>query len=178
MRHAAVLVCALALGGCYESKAPLIAPSEAEFPFADGTRYVFYEWNAENRHWDTNLAGSLTREGDHYDQFDETGYLTETKSFRLKAIGGGYYIAQQENDQVYVYDLIRVDGDIVYEFGMPCRDEDEKFLGSRLIDSFTKDSPYGNTCAVSDFAKLAQAFRAIAAKRPQPQGKYALMGNP
>jgi hypothetical protein len=112
MRRGAVLVCALALAGCYESKAPLIAPSEAEFPFADGTRYVFYEWNAESRHWDTNLVGSLTRENDHYDQFDETGYLTGTKSFRLKAIGGDY-IAQQENEQAYLYDLIRVEDDIV-----------------------------------------------------------------
>ena len=55
--------------------------------------------------------------------------------FLLKSIGGNYYIAQQANNSSFIYDLIRINGNIVYQYGMNCADEDQKFVAQGLIDS-------------------------------------------
>ena len=58
---------------------------------------------------------------------------------------------------------------------MPCTDADKKFADQGLLDSFTKDTQWGNTCRVSDFDKLKQVLFAIAKERPQPQGMFGIV---
>ena len=164
----------LVLGACFESAQPLISANNADFPFAPTFRYAFYEWDKEQKTWQPSETGTVNREGDHYVQIDDGGLAREAKPFLLKSIGDGYYIAQQPNDMAYVYDLLKVQGDVVYQFGMPCMDADKKFADQGLLDSFMKDTQYGNTCRVSDFDKLKQVLFAIAKERSQPQGMYAI----
>jgi hypothetical protein len=169
------LLLALMLGGCFESELPLIAAQEADYPFERGFHYTFYEWNKEARNWEPSETGSVQRDGDHYMQLADVGVSDKGDPFLLKSIGDNYYIAQKSDNSssIYVYDLVRINGNIVYEYGLPCTDEDRKFVAQGLIDSFTVDSA-GNRCSVSSLDKLARVFRAITAERPQPQGMYGL----
>ena len=176
VQRCAVLVLAAVLGACFESEQPLIAAKDADFPFPDSMRYTLYEWDKEKSVWQPSETGTVNREGDHYVQLDDGGLVSSAKPFLLKSIGNGYFIAQQPNDAVFIYDLLRIQGEsIVYQYGMPCTDADKKFADQGLIDSFTKDTQYGNTCRVSSFDKLTQVLLAIAKERPQPQGMYGIV---
>ena len=168
------LLSAVLLSGCYESSKPLIADAKAERPFADGVRYRAYEWNPADKLFVISEAGTITRQGNYYLQRDDIGFYGGFQPFLVQAIGGGLYIAQQKSGVVYVYDLLRMEGDTVYEYGMPCVEQDRKFLYQGLIDSIGADSSWSNTCNVSDFGKLARIFRAIAQERRQPQAKYVI----
>jgi hypothetical protein len=165
----------MALGACFESAQPLIAAADADFPFDRTIRYTFYEWDKEKSIWTPSETGTVNREGDHYEQIDDGGLVKEAKPFLLKDIGNGYFVGQQPNEMSYIYDLLKIQGDVVYQFGMPCTDADKKFADQGLLDSFTKDTQWGNTCRVSDFDKLKQVLFAIAKERPQPQGMYAIV---
>lgn len=175
-RFAACMMLAFAglLAGCYESAHPLIAANMADFPLGNSTRYRLYEWNTELRQWDISEAGTVTRNGDHYDEIDDIAFIPDAKPFLLKSIWDNSYVAQQNSGSAYVYDLVRIESDAIYEYGMPCEEADRKFVGQGLIDSFSTDNGWGNTCTVSSFEKLARVFRAIAAENRQPHGKYVL----
>ena len=179
MKHAlrlAILGLAIALGACFQSVQPLIAAKDADFPFTSSFRYTLYEWDKEKSVWTPSETGTVNREGDHYVQLDDGGLVREAKPFLLKSIGNGYFIAQQPSgDMVYIYDLLKIQGDIIYQFGMPCTDADRKYADQGLLDSFMKDTQYGNTCRVSDFDKLRQVLLAVAKERPQPQGMYGIV---
>jgi hypothetical protein len=164
----------MAVGACFESAQPLISSKDADFPFTASFRYAFYEWDKEQKTWQPSETGTVNREGDHYVQIDDGGLVKDANPFLLKSIGDGYYIAQQPNEMAYVYDLLKVQGDVVYQFGMPCMDADKKFADQGLLDSFMKDTQYGNTCRVSNFDNLKQVLFAIAKERSQPQGMYAI----
>jgi hypothetical protein len=166
---------AMALGACFESAQPLIAAKDADFPLPNTFRYTLYEWDKAKSIWTPSETGTVNREGDHYEQIDDGGLVREAKPFLLKDIGNGYFIAQQPNEMSYIYDLLKIQGDVVYQFGMPCTDADKKFADQGLLDSFTKDTQWGNTCRVSDFDKLKQVLFAIAKERPQPQGMYGIV---
>jgi len=170
----AVVALAMALGACFESAQPLIAAADADFPFDRSIRYTFYEWDKEKSTWQPSETGTVNRDGDHYVQLDDGGLVKDAAPFLLKSIGNGYFIAQQPNNAVYIYDLLRFQGDIVYQYGMACADADKKYADRGLLDSFTKDTPSGNTCSVSSFDRLSQTLRAIANDRPQPQGMFAI----
>jgi hypothetical protein len=169
----AVVVVAMAAGACFESAEPLISATSADFPLGTNLRYTLYEWDKEQKTWTPSETGMVNREGDHYVQIDDGGLVKDAKPFLLKGIGDGYFIAQQPNEKTYIYDLLKIQGDIVYQFGMPCEDADKTFADQGLLDGFM-ETQYGNTCRVSDFDKLKQVLFAIAKERPQPQGMYAL----
>jgi hypothetical protein len=170
----AVLALGMGLGACFESAQPLIAANDADFPFDRGVRYTFYEWDKDRRTWQPSETGTVTREGDHYVQLEDGAANNDATPFVLKSIGNGYFIAQQPDHSVYIYDLVRIQGDIVYQYGMPCTDEDRKFADQGLLDSFTADTQSGNSCKVSSLDKLTRVLRAIATERPQPQGMFAI----
>jgi hypothetical protein len=176
MKHVlrfAVLALAIALGACFESVQPLIAAKDADFPFTSSFRYTLYEWDKEKGIWTPSETGTVNREGDHYVQLDDGGLVREEKPFLLKSVGNGYFIAQQPNEMVYIYDLLKIQGNVVYQFGMPCADEDKKYADQKLLDSFS-EGQFGNTCRVSNFDKLRQVLLAVAKERSQPQGMYAI----
>ena len=174
LQVAIALLFTVMLGGCYESATPLIAARDADFPFERTFHYTFYEWNKDTRNWQPSETGTISRDGDHYVQLTDVGTNDKGDPFLLKSIGDNYYIAQQPNNANFIYDLVRINGNIVYQYGMICADEDKKFVTQGLIDSFKTDSTRGNICAVSNLDKLARLFRAIAAERPQPQGMFGM----
>jgi hypothetical protein len=174
LRRCAAVGLAAVLAACFESAEPLIGANGGDFPLAPLTRYTFYEWDKERRTWQPNETGTLRREGDHYVQLDDGGRLNDANPIRLKTIGNGYFIAQQQNNALYIYDLLRIQNDVVYQFGFPCSPADRKFLDQGLLDAFTADERWGNSCKVSSFDKLRQIFLANAAEQGQPHGMYVL----
>jgi hypothetical protein len=172
-RFAAVGLAAL-LASCFESGQPLIAANQADFPFGQAVRYTFYEWDKERRTWQPNETGTIRREAGHYLQLDDGRRIADADPIWLKSIGDGYFIAQQKNNAVYIYDLLKIQNDVVYQFGFPCSAADQKYVGQGLLDGFTADERWGNTCRVSSFDKLKQIFLANAAEQNQPLGMFAL----
>ena len=172
--HSAVAaVLAAMLSGCFESEQPLITAGNADYPFDRDFHYVFYEWNKDSKNWEPSETGTVKRDGDHYVQLADVGN-DNGNPFFLKAIGDNFYVAQQPNRSNYMYDLVRINGNIIYQYGMSCTDEDKKFAEQKLIDSFKAESNGGNTCRVSNLNQLGRVFRAIAVDRPQPQGMFGM----
>ncbi len=133
----------MALGACFESAQPLIAAAGADFPFDRPVRYTLYEWDKEKSTWQPSETGTINRDGDHYVQLDDGGLVRDAKPFLLKSIGNGYFVGQQPNNADFMYDLLRIQGDIVYQYGMACTDADKKYADQGLLDCFTKDGQFG-----------------------------------
>ena len=106
-------------------------------------------------------------------QLADGGAPGDATPFILKSIGGEFYIGQEEANSRYVYDLLKIEGDIVYEYAMSCDESDRKFVAQGLIDEIKMEGLLGNTCTVSSFDKLAQVLRAIAENR-QPKAKFVI----
>jgi hypothetical protein len=174
LRNVAIAVlCSALLSACYQSTAPLIAPGTADFPFGAQFRYTAFEWNTEMKQWEPDEPGSTSREGDHYVQASDGSPPSDASPFTLKSIGGGFYIGQEESDSHYNYDLLKIDGDTVYEYALSCGESDRTFLAQGLIDKIAIEGVLGNVCTVSNFDKLAAVFRAGAQSR-QPKAKFVI----
>jgi len=168
------LVCSALLSGCYQSTTPLIAAGTSDFPFGARTRYTAFEWDADMKQWEMSEPGSTSRDGDHYVQLADGSSPADATPFTLKSIGGGFYIGQEEADSRYVYDLLKIDGDTVYEYALSCDDESgQPFVMQGLIDSITTEGVLGKICTVSSFDKLARVFRTIQEQR-QPKAKFVI----
>ncbi len=168
-----VILCSTLLSGCYQSAAPLIAPDAADFPFGARLRYAAFEWNADKGMWDDSEPGALAREGDHYLQTPDGSAPSDATPFRLKSIEGGYYIGQEEADSRYVYDLLKIDGDTIYEYAITCDDAAKPLVAMGLVDKIEMEGVVGNICTVSNFDRLAQVFRGIVMNR-QPKAKFVI----
>ena len=174
-KGAIVAILAAMLCGCFQSAQPLINAQNADYPF-DGTfHYTFYEWSKDSKTWSPSDTGTIKRDGDHYMQLADVG-TDNGDPFFLKSIGDNLYIAQQPDKSNFIYDLVRLNGNIIYQYGLACSDEDQKFAAQGLIDSFKPESSGSNTCVVSSLDKLTRMFRAIAAERRQPQGMFGRDG--
>ena len=167
------LVCSVLLSGCYQSAAPLIAPGAADFPWGARVRYTSFEWNAAMRQWEPAEPGVTSRDGDHYVQVVDGSPPGDATPFTLKSIGGDFYIGQEEADSRYVYDLLKIEGDLVYEYAMSCDESARKYVAQGLIDDIKMEGLLGNTCTVSSFDKLAQVLRAIA-ENGQPKANFVI----
>lgn len=170
---AIVFLCSASLSACYQSTAPLIAPGAGDFPFGARVRYAAFEWNVEMRQWEPSEPGSTSREGDHYVQAADGSAPGNVTPFTLKGIGGGFYIGQEEADSHYTYDLLKIEGDIVYEYALSCSESDRTFVAQGLIDTIAMEGVVGDVCTLSNFDKLARVFRAVAESR-QPKAKFVI----
>jgi hypothetical protein len=162
----------LLLSGCYQSAQPLIAANAGDFPFPQRARYAAFEWNAGTQAWDGSEPGLAVRDGDHYVQTPDGSAPGDATAFMLKSIGGSFYIGQEEADSHFVYDLLKIEGDAIYEYGLTCDDAARLFQSQGLIDTIESAGLLGNTCTVSNFDRLAQVFRAAAGR--QPKAKFVI----
>lgn len=96
-----VVLVAYPLGGCIESKDPLIRPQDADYPFGDYTHFMKYQFDQISNNWTGSSEGAVRRNKDGgYDFFmrDDSGNVRQY-SFLLKQIAGSanrgkIYIAQ------------------------------------------------------------------------------------
>jgi hypothetical protein len=157
------------LGGCFESATPLIAATNADYPFEQPFHYMFYEWNKDAKNWEPSETGTISRDGDHYVQLADLGNSDKGDPFLLKSIGDNYYIAQQPNNSSFIY--VRSARRIISTnmgWRAPTGTRVRRTGPARFIH---RRSTAGSICVVSSLRK-GRLFRAIAAERPQPQGMF------
>ena len=157
------------LSGCYQSAAPLIAPGAGDFPFGARVRYTSFEWNAEMRQWEMAEPGLTLRDGDHYVQMVDGSAPSNATPFRAEEHRRRSLCRTGMADSHYVYDLLKIEGDIVYEYAMSCDESDRKFMVQGSIDDIKMEGLLGKTCTVSSFDKLSQVASRVSPKEPSVQ---------
>lgn len=171
-------VAAVSLTGCYVSTKPLITGANAVFPLPASATYKSSSLDDGDSPSDDSSTGRLVRTGDHYTLHPdpEPGHAPDPKDdmdFRLADIGGGYYAAEADDteDKQIIMDIVRIDGDTVYQYVLTCEDDDKKLADTHVIDAY-EHSEYDNTCTVSSLEQLKRAFRIKLDAGLQPHGKY------
>lgn len=168
--HAAVLVLALGLAGCFRSAQPLIPAGTADHPFPAGGSYVSQMWGMEHGGWLPAQDEKVEIDGDDY--------IINFSRMRFKAIGGGYYMIQKQDAEgdpklTYEYNMLKVESDgSILIYSLQCEpDVDPKFVLSGDIDAIEGFTPLVQ-CQVSSFDGLAKVFRDRAAGEPQPVQRF------
>jgi hypothetical protein len=177
-RAALIAAAALALAGCYVTTKPLITQANAAYPFTAGA-YKSYEWR-EDKTWKLSGSGAISRVGDHYrlHHNPDPGEAPDSGDdidFIVADLGDGYYAAevQDKDDPNIMLDVVKVEGDAVYQYVLSCEPEDKTLADRGIIDKF-EASQYSPTCTVSSLDQLRRAFRAKLAAGLVPHGKYVV----
>lgn len=164
----------LALAGCYVSKQELIAPADADYPFADGAHFDAFIPVGKN--WTPKKTGrTLRRKGDHY-VYGEDGAKEPSTPFLLKRVGKNRYIVQLDDSKnparvsEHYYELFEFDGTTAIQYQGLCPAW-PIFVQQGLVDKIEDTAT--PRCIFSDFAKLTKALE-MAAKNAAPEGKYVL----
>ncbi len=165
---------ALALTGCgFTSDKPLIGSSQADYPLKDGAHYVHYELDAATGQWQKTGEANLHLQNGNYQlagMKNSSGNTDASHTFLVKAIGDGYYIAQED-----YYDLLKIDGNTVYVYRIRCEpDFDRKLAATGVIDRIGSAEGGGDdaSCIVSSLDNLTQVFHIRLAYGAAAEEKY------
>ena len=162
---AALIGAAVLLSGCFVSEDPLIKPSDADHPFAASLSYVGFR--DEEGSWKEDETGVLDRAGDFY--LMRTGDEANPPVLLFKSIRPNVYVAQQPDSGHYIYGLMQVAGNIVYEYGFSCDStKDAAFIRSGAISQKDGD------CYVKSLSDLAAIFQARVNSGDKPNRKYEI----
>ena len=158
------------ISGCLVAGRPLITPDNADYPFGE---MVLYRLTPSRG---AAANGSLLLYEQHYVRTDGDGRYFYVL---FKALGDGYYVAQQialeaEAPFPYRYDLVRIGDGFAESFQLRCSDVAvASFLEAGAITSISRDPSGVMNCAVSDLDGLMEIARSrIGAK--QPAGRFEL----
>ncbi len=172
-RWTIILAAAGLLSACFVSKGDLIAPKEADYPIASGTRFAVWQLDA-NGHRKKEKPGhiTVTRDGANYvstekSQTPITGLMDD--------IGGGNYIVlfhDPDHAGQAVYGVLRKSGRNWLSHGITCPDFVKLAAahGKSLADFHTSDE--GGNCAFSRYDDLKAAM-AIELQYGKPDTEYA-----
>jgi hypothetical protein len=158
------------LGGCFVSTDPLISPAASDHPWA-ALRGQHFDW--EDGKWKLHGAVSLSREGAYYVLKSDDS--DEAMRFLLHHIGPDRYIAQAEDlsdkaHPTYVYGLIVVEGNRIYEYGF---DDQSSQCGVPGIDPPALHlRPSDDGCGVTSLDALTTIFRALMKAHPEAETRY------
>lgn len=160
----------LTLGGCFVSSDPLISPATADYPWS-ALRGQHFEW--DDGSWKLKGVASLKRDGDDYVlTSDETD---EAMRFLLRRFEPDHYIAQaadrsDEDHPSYIYGLIVVEGNRIYEYGF---DDQSSQCGVQGIDPGALHlRPSDDGCGVPSLDAIATIFRALMKAHPEGETRY------
>lgn len=161
-RFAAALAATLLLGGCFVSTGDLIAPADADYPVADGSRFTLHRLDETGaRTGETVDEVHVARAGDLYTM--TMGEDGKPFTGRMKEIAPGLYaVMAREADadpaEGNLYVLLERDGDDWKRWGMVCPDfvalAEERDVALSDFGVTIENSD----CAVKDFASLTKAL--------------------
>ena len=177
-RIASAAVAALALCSCFVASNPLITKANAVWPL-DGKTYTSYSWDDATSSWKQSGSGKLERRADTYRLHPDPdpGQQPNPKDdmdFLLADLGGGYFAAQAIDTgdaHTILLDVIKRDGNTVYEFVLKCVDADKALAAAGVIDKF-EHSSYDDTCTVSSLDQVRKVLKARLAAGEKPHGKF------
>ncbi|MEQ9150845.1 MAG: hypothetical protein RLO06_05085, partial [Parvibaculum sp.] len=124
IRRLAAFAALLLLAGCLVSDGDLIAPADADYPIADGTRFAEYPLDETGaRAGDDQESVIVTRDGARY--LMQTGEDGKLFSGLMKEIGPELYAVMMREDDVAegnLYALMKREGASWKRWGMVCPD--------------------------------------------------------
>lgn len=172
LRHA-WLAAVLLLSGCFVSGADLITPQTADYPVAEGTRFVLHELDETGaRTGETAEETLVTREGGFYHM--TTGEDGKLFAGLMKEIAPGLYAVQAREagaPEGNIYALVERDGANWRRWSMVCPDfvslAEEKGVALSTMGVTINSSD----CVVEDFASLEKALL-FAHENTQPDMEY------
>lgn len=171
-RWLTVLGASALLSACFISDAPLIAPADADYPIADGTRFAVWKLDDKGeRKRETPAHAVVTRDGANY-VYTEPGEKPITGL--MDDMGGGAYIVlfhDEDHPGQSIYGLLQKSGDNWRSHGITCPDFAKlaKAHGKSLADFHTADDR-GN-CAFSNHDDLKAAME-LEARYAAPNEEY------
>jgi hypothetical protein len=163
-RTIVIALATLSLAGCFKSAAPLITPSTASYPIADGSRFTRLECYEEDDCETVNVVVNI-RAG-YYVVTETGGDEPVTSRGLLKEIAANTYVAMVIKKQDgYEYVLLVREGASYkrYDWGsadLPLETDCSNFGAAKINDSID--------CKFSDFESLKRAFLTIL--RTDPSG--------
>jgi hypothetical protein len=173
IRRLAVFLAPLLLAGCLVSDGDLIAPSDADYPIADGTRFAEYPLDETGaRTGDAPETVIVTRDGARY--LMRTGEDGKLFSGLMKDIGPELFAVMLREDDTpegNLYALMKRDGTSWKRWGMVCPDfvamvdENGKTLADFGIEVRNSD------CVAQDFASVTRALL-FAHEHQAPDAEY------
>lgn len=161
------------LSGCFVSDWSFYSPSEATYPFQNGTHYQHYSSDA-NGNWTAEETGTLSLANSWYSTTDDKGTLS--KPFIVKNWGNYLIVeAQDGGGSHYIYDLLQQDGNTIYEYNLSCDDDNSDQLKSQglISDVQTDDDGFSN-CKVVNPTALETIFQHRIDGGAKPDSKYVL----
>lgn len=173
IKLALAVLAAMALGGCYVSKTPLITQANADYPIKDGARFESYV--PRGRAWRRDEERVVRREGDHYVYVRE-GDRKKSPPFLLKRVAKNRYVVQMSDSTdarkvtEYYYQLIDFDGRNAVQYQANCEARPET-VTQGLVDKIEETAT--RRCLFSDLDKLAKVL-VQEAPHGAPEGKYVL----
>jgi hypothetical protein len=160
----------LLLAACYVSDNPLYnATTDSFYPFAAGAHYQRYTSTPEGE-WNLDESGTLNLNGSWYQTVNSKG--DQSKLFIVKS-WGQYAIIEGQDGNSYIYDLVRIDGDTVYDYGVSCDDDDPDALkNAGLISRIDTDENGLSSCKVETADALQQILQRALDAGAKPDSKY------
>ncbi|HEY5236795.1 MAG TPA: hypothetical protein VIJ62_00320 [Rhizomicrobium sp.] len=172
-RIAIVLLCALALSGCFQTTTPLFGTKDAVYPIASGTHYVQYMLNKGS--WKEQARGTITL--DHGWYVARSKDDNDTIRFLLKQWGKNYLAVAQDEDNdkqpTYLYGVMRPANGAFYEYGPQCRDFDPHALQKRGIVTLKPRDE--ENCAPVSVDALQTIMQMVLDSSAKPDEKYVLL---
>lgn len=171
--RAGIAACAcLLLAACYVSDNPLYnATTDSFYPFAAGSHYQRYSSTPEGE-WNADETGTLNLNGSWYQTVNSKG--DQSKPFILKS-WGQYAIVEGQEDNGYIYDLVRIDGNTIYDYGISCDDDNPDALkNAGLISRIDTDEDGFSSCTVESGQNLEQIMQRALDAGAKPDSKYVI----
>lgn len=162
----------LLLAACFGSDNALYNPTTDSFyPFAAGAHYQRYTSTTDGG-WNTDESGTLNLSGSWYQTVNSKG--DQSKPFILKS-WGQYAIIEAQNGDKFIYDIVKIDGNTVYEYDLSCDDNDPDALkNAGLISRVDTDDNGMSTCTVDSAQALQQIMQRALDAGAKPDSKYVL----
>jgi hypothetical protein len=148
---------ALLLSGCYVSDELLLDTSSAVTPLADGTyangsdrKYLTSSGDGQYLVYYYNKDGSLMSSADRM-------YMVRDEDLEL----GSEYVylyAKEDSDIGWIYGLIVVDGNAVYEMHPDCDIADDRDIATKDGARYSADEDFGDECVFTDAGSVITAL--------------------
>lgn len=173
IRRLAVFLAPLLLAGCLVSDSDLIAPADADYPIADGTRFAEYPLDETGaRAGDDPESVIVTRDGARY--LMQTGEDGKLFSGLMKEIGPELYAVMMREDDVAegnLYALMKREGALWKRWGMVCPDfVSLTEANGRTLADFGIEVR-NSDCVAKDFSSITKALL-FAHEHQAPDAEY------
>ena len=173
IRRLAALLAPLLLAGCLVSDGDLIAPAEADYPVADGSRFTVHMLDENGARADeTPEQAIITIENGRY--MMRSGEENKVFGGLMKEVGPDLFavmIREEDQTEGNLYALMERDGTAWRRWGMVCPDFVSLAESEGVALAEFGMTVRNSDCVVDNFANLTKALL-FAHERQKPDAEY------